>query len=266
MVNHSNIEELTEALAEVWQGGPLITSETAQRLAPQSDADAYAVHSALGTKMGWWTDGRPRAWKLGIAPVTAAPIPNHCLMTSPARLNKSDRFSLFGIEVELAVRLRQPLYSGCRRSEAALAVGETLAAIELFDVRAASWQQLPRSFLLADLQMHGRLIIGEGVVGPWQSRFAESALSVRVNNQVLTGLALRHPMVDPVSLLPWLAKHAEHAGWGLAEGDVISMGSWTGMFEAYPGQHVEASFENIGSVSLEIDADTIGEKVAHDSA
>ncbi|RUR30162.1 hypothetical protein ELY33_10120 [Vreelandella andesensis] len=258
MVSHSTITELTEALATVWRGGPLITPETAHRLTPQSDADAYAVQAALGATMGWWAEGRPRAWKLGVAPVTAAPIPDHCLMASPARLNESDCFSLFGIEVELAVRLKRPLYSGCRRSEAALAIGETLAAIELFDVRAANWQQLPRTFLLADLQMHGRLITGEGVAGPWQSHFANSALSVRVNDQVLPGLALRHPMGDPVSLLPWLAMHAEHAGWGLVEGDVISMGSWTGMFEAHPGQRIEASFENIGSVSLEIDAVVTG--------
>ncbi|MGP9631979.1 fumarylacetoacetate hydrolase family protein [Halomonas sp. AOP43-A1-21] len=259
MVSHSNITELTEALETVWRGGSLITPEKAQRLAPQSDADAYAVQAALGKTMNWWAEGRPRAWKLGIGPVTAAPIPDHCLMASPTRLSKTDCFSLFGIEVELAVRLKRPLYSGCRRSEAALAIGETLAAIELFDVRAANWQQLPRTFLLADLQMHGRLIIGEGVAGPWQSRFADSALSVRVNNQVLPGLAFRHPMGDPISLLPWLAMHAEHTGWGLAEGDVISTGSWTGMFEAYPGQRIEASFENVGDVSLEIDALTTGE-------
>lgn len=253
MVISSNTTALTDALAAVWQGGPLITPETAHRLTPQSDADAYAVQAALGATMGWWAEGRPRAWKLGVDPVTAAPIPDHCLMASPARLNESDCFSLFGIEVELAVRLKRPLYSGCSLSEAALAIGETLSAIELFDVRAANWKQLPRTFLLADLQMHGRLVTGEGVAGPWLSRFAESALSVRVNNQPVPGLTLRHPMGDPLTLLPWLAMHTEHAGWGLAEGDVICTGSWTGMFEAYPGQRIEASFEDIGNVSLEID-------------
>ncbi len=204
--------------------------------------------------MNWWANDRPRAWKLGIGPVTAAPIPDHYLMASPARLNKVDCFSLFGIEIEMAVRLKRPLYSGCSRSEATMAIGETLAAIELFDVRAANWQQLPRTFLLADLQMHGRLIIGEGVAGPWQSRFANSALTVRVNEQFLPNLTFRHPMGDPTSVLPWLATHAENAGWGLAEGDLISTGSWTGMFEAYPGQCIEANFENVGIVSLEIDA------------
>ncbi|MBR2514591.1 MAG: fumarylacetoacetate hydrolase family protein [Halomonas sp.] len=254
MVSQSNITDLTEALATVWRGGPLITAEAAQRLSPQSDAEAYAVQAALGATMGWWAKGRPRAWKLGIAPVTAAPIPDHCLMASPVRLNETDCFSLFGIEVELAVRLKRPLYPGCRQGEAALAIGETMAVIELFDVRAANWQQLPRTFLLADLQMHGRLIIGDGVAGPWQSHFADSALSVSVNDQPMTGLALRHPMGDPLALLPWLAMHTDAAGWGLAEGDVISTGSWTGMFEAKQGQRIEASFANIGSVSLEIDA------------
>ena len=113
--------------------------DTARRLAPQTEADAYAVQAALGATMDWWAGGRPRAWKLGLRPVTAAPIPDHCLMDSPAILKQSDCFSLFGIEIELVVRLKQPLYSGCRCGEAAMAVGETLAAIELFDVRAAEW-------------------------------------------------------------------------------------------------------------------------------
>ncbi|QJQ95215.1 MULTISPECIES: hypothetical protein [Halomonadaceae] len=119
MVSRSNTTELTEALATVWRGGPVITPETAQRLAPQSDADAYAVQAALGATMGWWTEGRPRAWKLGIGPVTAAPIPDHSLMASPALLHQNDCFSLFGIEIELAVRLEHPLYSGCRRNDVA---------------------------------------------------------------------------------------------------------------------------------------------------
>ena len=251
-MNNSDINDLTDALAAVWEGGPLITPEAAQRLAPQTDADAYAVQAALGATMGWWAAGRPRAWKLGLGPVTAAPIPDHCLMASPAILKESDCFSLFGIEIELAVRLEQPLYSGCRRGEAFMAVGETLAVIELFDVRAAGWRNLPRTFLLADLQMHGRLIMGEGIEGSWQPRFASSALSVRVDDQVLPNLAPRHPMGDPVLLLPWLAGHVEQNGWQLAEGDVISLGSWTGMFEAQPGQHIEASFESVGSVSVQV--------------
>ncbi|CAN0428271.1 unnamed protein product [Ectocarpus sp. 12 AP-2014] len=101
--------------------------------------------------MNWWAEGRPRAWKLGIGPVTAAPIPDQCLMASPTRLSKTDCFSLFGIEVELAVRLKRPLYSGCRRSEAALAIGETLAAIE--HLRCASCQL---AAVTADLSL-GRL-------------------------------------------------------------------------------------------------------------
>lgn len=244
---------LVDALLNVWQGGPPLNVDSACRLVPANDDEAYAVQKDLGARLGWWPSGRPQAWKLGgTEPAVTAPVPDACLMSAPARLGEADRCTLFGVEVELVIQLASPLAAGCRREDAAEAVGEVIAAIEVFDVRAEGWQQLPRTFLLADLQMHGRLILGKGISGPWRDEFSDSSLSVLLNEKRVTGLSLRHPEDDPLILLPWLAGHVERCGWGLEKGDLISTGSWVGMFEIGPGDKVVANFEGIGGVSLEI--------------
>jgi 2-keto-4-pentenoate hydratase len=244
--------ELVDALVGAWRSGKPLSADTARRLAPASEAEAYAAHAAVGQALGWWLDGRPRAWKLtSREPAKAAPSPDAFLLHAPAQLRPGDWHTLVGIEVELAVRLSRPLASGCSRDEAAAAVAQTWAAIEVFDVRAEDWRELPPTFLLADLQMHGRLVLGSGVAGPWQDAWAEAPLTISVNSAPLAGVH-RHPLGDPLTLLPWLAEHAERTGWPLQAGDIISTGIWGPLIELQPGDALTAEFAGVGAVELSV--------------
>jgi len=55
-----------------------------------------------------------------------------------------------------------------------------------------------------------------------------------------------HPLGDLVFLLRWLAQHAEAEGTPLAAGDLVTAGTWTGVYEAAPGESIDVEFPGIG--------------------
>ena len=239
-------DALVEALVGAWRQGRPLSAETARRLAPAGPEAAYAVQAALGHRLGWWPSGRPRGWKLAMGePPKAAPIPDGLYLESPDQWRGP--MSVAGFEAELAVRLAHPLPAGASRQAAEAAVGETLAVIERFDVRAEAWQTLPDTFLLADLQMHGGLVIGGGVSG-W---VGDTLLSLDESDPSPGAGPWRHPLGDPLALLPWLAEHAAARGWPLQAGDLVATGSWCGMRELSPGSRVVARFADVGEVVLQ---------------
>lgn len=236
---------LIDALALAWQEQSPLSADEAKRLSPDRYDEAYEVQAAIGKRLNWWPTGRPHGWKLAMGnPPKAAPIPDGFYQQSPARLN--NHISVAGVEVELAVRLSSPLPAGCSIEESAAAVGETLAVIEGFDVRADNWRELPLGFLLADLQMHGGLFIGGGVSG-W---IGNTTLTLELNGLEQTSCNCKHPLSDPLSLLPWLADHAASRGWPLQAGDLVATGSWCGMIELPPASGIVAKFDGVGEVAL----------------
>lgn len=251
---------LAAALVEAWRGGRPLTADTATRLAPADEAGAYAVQREIAATLGWFAEGRPHAWKMGAstrtAAPTAAPIADRALRTAPVELGPRDRHTLVGVEVELAVRLARPLAPGCSAAEARAAVGEVLAAIEICDVRAEAWPTLPPLFRLADQQMNGWLILGSGVADGWSDGYAAGEVVMTVNGAEQLRARAAHPLGDPLYLLPWLAGHAagQYAG-GLQAGDIVTTGTWTGLYAARPGDRIHAAFEGIGEVALSISAE-----------
>ncbi|HRP96471.1 MAG TPA: fumarylacetoacetate hydrolase family protein [Rhodocyclaceae bacterium] len=253
----SETAALTDALVQAWRSGVPLPAATAA-LAPRDAAGAYAVQRRVAAVLGWFPQGRPRAWKLGMprdgGMPTAAPVPDELLFASPARRPASGFHCVIGVEVELAVRLRDAVPAGADRHEIAQAIGETIAAIELFDVRAEQWRSLPATFLLADQQMHAGLVLGSGISGAWSDAFARSELSIEVDGRQTARPHGGHPLGDPLHLLPWLASHAAAYGDGLRAGDLVSTGSWIALYEARAGERICARFEGVGTVELEIGA------------
>ncbi|WP_332675512.1 2-keto-4-pentenoate hydratase [Aromatoleum sp.] len=248
---------LSTALVDAWRSGQPLNAEAATHLAPPDEAAAYRVQREVADALGWYASGRPRAWKMGAASrdatPTAAPIPDPALIDSPAHLAATSAHTLIGVEVELAVRLARPLLPGASAEDARAAVAEVLAAIEICDVRAHDWRILPPLFRLADQQMNRWLILGNGVSGPWRDAFAACEVRLEINGVETLRRHGGHPLGEPLFVLPWLAGHAarEYAG-RLRAGDLITTGTWTGLYEAKPGDRVRASFAGIGSVEVEI--------------
>jgi 2-keto-4-pentenoate hydratase len=248
--------ELAEALACAWRSGTPLTAAAARALAPADVGAAYDVQRRVATALQWFPHGRARAWKIGSpkdgAAPTAAPVPDAFVLGSPARLPVGAFHTVVGIEVELAVRFARAVAAGADRDAIAAAIGETVAAIELFDVRAEQWRTLPATFLLADQQMHARLILGSGVRGPWSDVFADALLRLDVNGRAIARQRGGHPLGDPLATLPWLANHVATHADGLQPGDWVSTGTWIALYEAQPGDRISARFDGIGTVAFDL--------------
>lgn len=244
---------LSKALVDVWRSGKVLDAADAKRLAPETDQAAYRIQREVGEALGWFANDKPKAWKVGgtLQRPTAAPVADGHIVKGPFSMTYSERHTMISIEVELAIQLETPLPQGATLSDAYKAVGSVMAAIEICDVRAESWQELPDTFLLADHQMNRCLILGDSVKHGWKPHYANSIVSIKSNKRDIKGKELRHPLADPLSLLPWLANHAaSQYSTGLQAGDIITTGTWAGLFEAHPGEIVKASFSDIGEVSV----------------
>ncbi|HCP53503.1 MAG: hypothetical protein CMK72_16375 [Pseudomonadaceae bacterium] len=257
----TDTSQLHDALIEAWRSGTPLNEEAATRLAPADNQAAYRVQHQVGEALQWFAQGRPHAWKIGAASneslPTAAPIADavviHGLPESPAQLPLSTRHTLFGIEVELAIRLARDLPASADAAQIKAAVAEVIVAIEVCDVRAQAWQKLPATFRLADQQMNRWLILGNATAGGWQDDYAQRGVQLQVNGAPVALKDSRHPLGDPLCLLPWLCNHvAEQYPAGLRAGDVITTGTWTGLYEAQPGDRICASFDGLGGVALNI--------------
>lgn len=248
-------DALAARLVDAWRSGIPLSAAEALQLAPSSADEAYVVQRMVGDALGWFPRGRARAWKIASRPPTAAAVPDAFIIdagNSPASLSRADTHTLIGIEVELVFELASALPPGADEEQAARAIGRIRPAIEIFDVRAHDWRTLPPEFLLADHQMHGRLILGDGICRPWNEDDANTTVRLSVNGERVIERRGGHTLGSPVAILPWLAAHVASHGDGLKSGDMIASGTWTGLYEAHVGDDIEAEYPGIGRVLLQV--------------
>jgi len=216
---------------------------------PQGDADAYAVQRALAADLRWFGT-RPAAWKVGSASrnatPSAAPIPSAVVRASPATFGRGT-FNRIVIEGEIAFRLAAPLDAAAQ--DVSAAIGELVVTIEVVDPRYSDMDAAAPLLRLADQLLNGALVVGSGV--PWRGSldWGAQAAIVRRNGTVVKETRGGHPLGDLVFLLRWLAQHAEAEGTPLAAGDLVTAGTWTGVYEAAPGESIDVEFPGIGHAS-----------------
>jgi len=218
---------------------------------PRSDADAYAVQRAVADASGWFASSRAAAWKVGAAgrdaTPNAAPLPAAMVRASPATFARGT-FNRILIEGELAFRLRAPLPldAGSDAARVAAAVGELVVTIEVVDPRYRDMDAAGPALRLADQGLHGALVVGTGI--PYREPVAWTPMIaiVRRDGNVVKQTRGGHPLGNLLFLLAWLARHAAERGQGLAEGDVVTAGTWTGVVEALPGQTIDVEFPAVG--------------------
>ncbi|HKU85949.1 MAG TPA: fumarylacetoacetate hydrolase family protein [Casimicrobiaceae bacterium] len=216
---------------------------------PHGDSDAYAVQRALAADLRWFGT-RPAAWKVGSASrnatPSAAPIASAVVRASPATFGRGT-FNRIIIEGEIAFRLAAPLHAAAQ--DVSAAIGELVVTIEVVDPRYSDMDAAAPLSRLADQLLNGALVVGSSV--PWRGSLdwgAQVAI-VRRNGTVVKETRGGHPLGDLVFLLRWLAQHAEAEGTPLAAGDLVTAGTWTGVYDAAPGESIDVEFPGIGHAS-----------------
>jgi 2-keto-4-pentenoate hydratase len=199
---------------------------------------------------------RPTAWKVSPPPPgkepLASPVPRAGIHDSPARLARDAR-TILGVEAEIAFRfLAAP--DAARESIANLSViTEALVLIELCATRLENCAAAPPLCRLADFQSHAAFVFGSGVSGWRAIDFSRQEVTLRVNGRVAAQARGSHPTGDLAGMLAWAVGHCARRGMPLATGDVVTMGSWTGMTALAPGGEAIATFEGIGEACLTLE-------------
>jgi len=227
---------------------------------PDADA-AYAVQAAVARELGWFDGRSPMHWKSGgpsrEAVPTHAPLPPAGVWASPADARRWP-FHLRGIEAEIALRLREPvdarLAATLDVASASALVEAMCVSIEIVDSRWSEGLAVPALAKLADLQVHGALVLGEWV--PWRESGAHDwsaqACRVHIGEQAPQVFRGSHSMGDPAWVLPAWLRHVTRDGAVAVAGTVVTTGTWCGLLQARPGDAVEVVFDGIGQARIDL--------------
>jgi len=214
--------------------------------------DALAVQRQQAAHFGWFPDGHPPAWKLGGSPASGtstAPVPADAVFNTPWQCPPGFAVA-FGIEAEIAVRLARDLPAGASATDVWQAIDCLFPCVEFCDTRIDSPTALPAALQLADQQSNRAIILGPAVRPSAAPDWAKVIVRVEANGHCVHTSRGAHPFIDPLSALPWLARHAAQQYDGLHAGDIIATGTWSGIHWTAPGTATSVSFSGLGELTL----------------
>ena len=233
--------------------------ETLGASAPADVAAAYEVQHELALSMGaippagfkiGATAKQMQAY-LGITTPAAGFIAPGDLIRSPAERRLADHVAP-GCEPEVALRLGRDLPAGrCTRAEAAAAVAEVFAGIELVENRYVDFRSIGAPTLIADQFFHSAAVLGAPAAG-WQSADL-GAIRGRISvNGTLRGEGVGADLLGhPFEALAWLAGSQAAARFGgLKAGQVVFLGSVTPPVWIDGPCLVTAEFDLLGKVEI----------------
>ncbi len=209
----------------------------------------YAIQDGVAQ-----ASGPVAGWKVGARTPTAEPNPAPllagALVPSPGRFD-GKAMHMIGVEVEISfhiVRDIVPRAAPVGRDEALAAVGDAFVGMEVVDTRLANFQQVDPEWLLADNQMNQALVVG-GSITNWKGLdWANLQVRLVVDGETIVDQKGGLGAVDPVRPLAWMIDHAVRRRGGIARGQAITTGSWTGLRYFPPGTRARGEFVGLGAV------------------
>lgn len=254
--NPETPDAVVQSLLRAHAGGPAADDEALQARVTSLE-QAYAIQEQLFAALGD-PPGVPRYWKSGgpsrSDAMRHAPLPLAGVRPSGdalAGLHLRHRW----IEAEVALRIGRAVTpdaaQGLVPEDAPALVDAMCMAIEVVDTRWASARQAPLLLKVADLLVHGALVLGEFV--PFSPRrWDAQECRVRIGTADRQSFRGSLGVGDPAWVLPQWLRHATRHGATVPAGTVVSTGSWCGLLDAKAGDHVVAEFPGIGAASVQL--------------
>lgn len=257
-MTRADLRTLTDALVAA-RRDPQQAAPLALASALQNADEAYAVQAATGAALGWFGagDDAPRHWKSGgpsrSAVLTHAALPPAGVWASPADATRTP-WRLRGIEAEVALRLGEDVdrsrAAGLDVEQARALVDALCVTIEIVDSRWATGLDAPPLAKLADLQLHGALVLGDWLPFDAARDWSAQTCEVRIGEQQ-HHFRGTHSLADPAFVLPAWLRHATRHGQVVRAGSVVTTGTWCGILQAQAGELVSARFDGLGQVQVQ---------------
>ncbi len=215
---------------------------------PDRDA-VYAIQDGVAR-----ATGPVAGWKVGARTPTAEPNPAPllagALVTSPARFD-GRTMHMIGVEIEISFHIAHDIAARdtpVSREEALAAVGDAFVGMEVVDTRLADFKHADPEWLLADNQMNHALVMGDPVKDWARLDWPDLQVRLVIDGNIVVDQRGGLGAVDPVRPLAWMIDHAVRRRGGLAKGQAITTGSWTGLRYFPPGTQARGEFSGLGAV------------------
>lgn len=233
-------------------------TETHPSLTP---GDAYLIQQALvqrhiddgarivGYKLGLTSQAMRDM--LGVDEPDYAPVLSTMVYKNAAIIDL-DHYIQPKAEAEIALVLSDGLAGPNVTTEVARrAIGGAMAAIELVDSRIVDWK-ITLVDTIADLASSAATVLGGETVPTegWEPRLC--GMAIRHNGEIVATGAGAAALGDPVYAVAWLANTLAEYGVTLEPGQFIMTGSLHAAFSVEPGDVVQADFDRLGSVTMNV--------------
>lgn len=248
----SAVQALAAQLNQVWPGNRTQVKLDAS-MTPTEESQSYAVQDRIIASLG----SPIAAWKVGSksvdGPMQAAPLPQAGVQQAPAAIQRS-AYGVLVLELELAFRFDRDFAPGEQvygDAEVLGAISHTVTTIEIVSSRYAGWP-VDKLAMLADLQSHGGLVVGEAVPYDAGYPFEKPSLTWTHDGRNVAPETTGNPAGDPRRLLPWLVNHAARRGVGVPAGTLITCGTYTGMYAPKTPGTIIGQFQGLPEIRLVI--------------
>jgi 2-keto-4-pentenoate hydratase len=225
------------AILHQFRAGRQIVVPLPDHLAPKDEQQGAAVQRELANRIG---SALPAGFKIG---ATARRMQEYLGLSGPAAgfistsgvlapgsTVKYGDYVHPGVECEIAVRLGRDLPPGpCTQQQAAEAVDQLVAGIEIVDNRYEDLAVLGTPTLIADQVFHAAAVVGSPGPVDWHNLdFEDLPGHITVNGQRVGEGRASDLMGHPLNGLAWLAASPVAAAFGgLKAGQVVMLGSVT---------------------------------------
>ena len=238
-----------ELLIEARKSGPI--NGLPDNCRPTNISHVYAIHDIVAAKLG-----PVLGWKVGAKSATAEPVCAPLLAgtfyQSPVQLDP-EKFTMRGMESEIAFHFASDLpardepYS---KDQVLGAIDTAFPAIEINESRYLDPDALDPMTKLADNILNGALILGPRWSDWPDLVVADQPVEMRFDDELLYSHKGGNNAVDIMRLVVWIANHMRKKGPGIAAGQVVTTGSWTGLHKAGTAKKVVTTFPGIGDVTV----------------
>jgi 2-keto-4-pentenoate hydratase len=226
---------------------------------PTSAADGYAIQKQVlaqsrVSQIGWKVAATNAATQaaFGISEPFAGRLPGSALARSPFEVMKG-RFNAPSVEGEFAVMLGDDLPPGDAPFDAArvaAAVACVIPAVEVVDGVIGDRQEAGPPTNIAAGSVAG-LVMGRPHFNWRELDLPAHKVALAVNGEQIaegTGAAV---LGDPMNALAWLANLCVALGEGLCAGEIITLGTCTGLTPVSAGDRVVVDYGALGTVELD---------------